>query len=60
MSEKKNKGGLIKGLIIGGAIGSVMSLLLSSKKGKECRDKLSDGIGAGGKKLWECFKKEKE
>ena len=60
MSEKKKTGGLIKGLIIGGAIGSVMSLLLSSKKGKECRDKLSDGIGTGGKKLWNCFKKDEE
>ena len=58
MSEKK-KGGLIKGLIIGGAIGSVMSLLLNSKKGKECRDKLSEGIGSGGKKIWSCWKKNK-
>ena len=57
MEDPKKKGGLIKGLIIGGAIGSVMSLLLNTKKGKECRDKLSDGIGSGGKNLWKCFKK---
>ena len=59
MSEKK-KGGLIKGLIIGGAIASVASLLLKSKKGRECRSKLSDGLGKGGGKLWKYFKKDDE
>jgi len=58
--SKEKKGGLIKGLIIGGAIASVMSLLLRSKKGRECRDKLSDGLGKGGKKIWDCFKKDKD
>lgn len=56
MSEKK-KGGLIKGLIIGGAIGSVMSLLLNSKKGKEFRGKMGDEFETSGKRFWKFWKK---
>ncbi len=55
MSDKK-KGGLIKGLIIGGAIASVMSLLIKTKKGQQC----SEEIKKSGKKLWKCFKKDEE
>lgn len=57
MSEEKKKGGLIKGLIIGGAIGSVMSMLLNTKKGQKCKNNFTEGLG---KKLSKCFKKDNE
>ncbi len=55
MSDKK-KGGLIKGLIIGGAIASVASLLLKTKKGQRCKEKFTKS----GKNFWRCFKKDDE
>ena len=52
MSEQNKKGGIIKGLIIGGAIGSVMSLLLNTKKGKECRGEIENSSKSFWKRLF--------
>ncbi len=41
--KKKDKAsGLISGIIVGGAIGSVLSLLFAPEKGKVTRKKVSD------------------
>jgi len=41
MDEKKpKKSGILTGLIVGGAIGSVLSLLFATKKGRETVKKL--------------------
>lgn len=37
-----NKGGLLLGLVIGGAVGAITSLLLAPKAGSELREDLSN------------------
>ena len=41
MEEKKKKKSLIMGLIVGGAIGSVLSILFAPDKGERTRRKVS-------------------
>lgn len=41
MKEKKKRTGVIMGLIVGGAIGSVLSVLFAPDKGEKTRKKVS-------------------
>lgn len=41
-TEYKRRGGLITGIIVGGAVGSVASLLFAPKKGSETRADISE------------------
>lgn len=47
--KSKNYGGLITGIVVGGAVGSVASLLFAPKKGTETRA----DVAQTGKKLFE-------
>lgn len=41
-----NKGGLLKGMLIGGAIGAAASLLMAPKSGSSLREDLSKALGS--------------
>lgn len=44
--KKSKKGGILTGMIVGGAVGSVLSLLFASEKGREkVKDISKKGIG---------------
>jgi len=45
-----NKGGLLKGMLIGGAIGAAASLLMAPKSGSALREDLSNAINSLGEK----------
>ncbi len=56
--QKKGKQSLITGIVVGGAIGSVLSLLFAPRKGSETRKKVyktSKDIYKGGKTKAESF-----
>jgi len=63
MSENKKKHDLLTGIVVGGAVGSVLSLLLSSKENREKAKKGGLKLFKKGKSVAECFlekyKKEK-
>jgi len=44
MKKKKNKKSLITGIIVGGAIGSALSLLFAPEKGEKTRKRISDRV----------------
>lgn len=52
---KKNKNSLITGMIVGGAVGSILSLLFSSKKNRTTMKEYSKKAFTGGKSLLENF-----
>lgn len=52
-SRKKNS--LVTGMIVGGAVGSVLSLLFSSKKNRATAKKYSQKLYKGGKSLGDRF-----
>ncbi len=51
----KKPNSLFTGLIVGGAVGSVLSLLFATKKGREVVKKSGDKIVESGKSAAECF-----
>lgn len=55
MSENKKKNDLLTGIVVGGAVGSVLSLLLSSKENREKSKKVSLNIFKKGKSVAENF-----
>ena len=52
---KKNKNSLITGMIVGGAVGSILSLLFASKKNRMTVKDYSKKAFTGGKSLIEKF-----
>lgn len=44
-NKKDKRSGLLTGIVVGGAIGSVASLMLSSKKGRETSKNLGKKVG---------------
>lgn len=67
MSELKNKNSLksarkknslVTGMIVGGAVGSVLSLLFSSKKNRDTAKNYSQKALTGGKSLAQSFLKK--
>jgi gas vesicle protein len=55
MSENKKKNDLLTGIVVGGAVGSVLSLLLSSKENREKSKKVGLNIFKKGKSVAEDF-----
>ena len=55
MTEKKKKSDLLTGIVVGGAVGSVLSLLLSSKENRAKSKKVGLRIFKKGKSIAECF-----
>ncbi len=55
MTEKKKKNDLFTGIVVGGAVGSVLSLLLSSKENREKSKKIGLKLFRKGKSVAECF-----
>ncbi len=41
-TEKKKKQGLVTGILVGGAVGSVLSLLFAPQKGEKTRKQAAD------------------
>ena len=62
MDKKDRNHDLVTGLIVGSAVGSVLSLLFSSKKGREASKNLSGQVleksKGVGRKLWDKFRKK--
>ncbi len=52
---KKKKNSLVTGMIVGGAVGSVLSMLFSNKKNREATKKFSKKVWKQGKSLAEDF-----
>ena len=63
MEKKEKKSDLLTGIVVGGAVGSVLSLLLSSKENRETSKKVGLRLFKKGKSVAESFlekyKKEK-
>lgn len=55
MKEKKKKSGLLTGIIVGGAVGSVLSLLFSTESQRRKVRKLSKQVLNEGKSAAEKF-----
>ncbi len=55
MADKKKKNDLLTGIVVGGAVGSVLSLLLSSKENREKSKKIGLNLFKKGKSVAECF-----
>ena len=55
MADKKKKNDLLTGIVVGGAVGSVLSLLLSSKENREKSKKVGLNIFKKGKSVAEYF-----
>ncbi len=55
MSENKKKNDLLTGIVVGGAVGSVLSLLLSSKENREKSKKAGLNLFKKGKSVAEDF-----
>jgi gas vesicle protein len=55
MADKKKKHDLLTGIVVGGAVGSVLSLLLSSKENREKSKKIGLNIFKKGKSVAESF-----
>ncbi len=56
--QKRKRRSLITGIIVGGAVGSVLSLLFAPDKGEKTRDKVKrkgKALFAGGKTVAERF-----
>jgi gas vesicle protein len=53
--EKKKRSGLLTGIIVGGAVGSVLSLLFSTEKQRQQVKKVSHQVLEGGKSFAERF-----
>ncbi|MCF7917771.1 hypothetical protein K9L27_02090 [Candidatus Gracilibacteria bacterium] len=53
--EKKKSGGLLTGLIVGGAVGSVLSFLFTSDERRKSTQKISKKILEKGKSIAEEF-----
>ena len=49
-TPENNKGGLLKGMLIGGAIGAAASLLMAPKSGAALREDLSNAVNSLGEK----------
>ncbi|GIO04462.1 hypothetical protein J31TS6_04900 [Brevibacillus reuszeri] len=49
-TPENNKSGLLKGMLIGGAIGAAASLLMAPKSGSALREDLSNAINSLGEK----------
>ena len=58
-NSNKKRSGVLTGLVIGGAVGSVLSFLLTTDEGKNATKKVSKSLKKNGLELLKSFKKKK-